>query len=418
METTERMSWYLDARYGMFMHFGLYSALAGYYKGVRTPYEAEWIMRHMEIPVAEYRRLAEDFDPTDFDADAIVRRAKEDGFRYFVFTAKHHDGFAMYDSAVSDYNIMHTPYGKDILREVEQACRKYGMKFCVYYSQMQDWDHPDGDGNTWDYPAEKKDFRRYFYEKALPQVRELLTNYGEVGLIWFDTPYDMPEELCRELADEVHRLQPMCLISGRIGYYLGDYKQTGDRCVPLCAAKVPFEVPMTMNHTWGYAKDDDDFKDAATVLQMLVDTVGKGGNLLLNLGPDATGKVPEASFRPLDEVGAWLRKNGESIYGAGAAPDFPYQLPFGGFTYRADTNTLYMHVIRYPFGKPRIVLLGLITPPLRATLADGTPTEFIHFYEKGRDEYRLKVMLPAVAPDALDTVVALPLSGKAEVQTV
>ena len=172
------------------------------------------------------------FNPVSFDAEDWVKKALDFGCRYLCFTAKHHDGFAMFDTAVSDYSIVHTPFGRDVVKELSDVCHRHGLKFCVYYSQMQDWADPDGNGNTWDYDPEKKDFRRYFDNKVKPQVRELLTNYGEIGMIWFDTPYDMPREMCAELAEFVHSIQPDCVINGRIGYGLGDYRQMGDNEIP------------------------------------------------------------------------------------------------------------------------------------------------------------------------------------------
>ena len=216
-----KMDWFREAKYGLFIHWGIYSIPGGEWKGQPAPHGSEWMMRNLEIPFKDYSRLADIFNPEQLDARFYVKKAKEWGMKYLVLTAKHHDGFALYDTAVSDYSVMHTPYGKDIVREFADACKEEGLPFGIYYSQMQDWEHPDGDGNNFDYKKDEKVFSRYFYEKALPQVKELLTNYGDVFLMWFDTPYDMPRELCAELADTVHELQPSCLINGRIGYGLG-----------------------------------------------------------------------------------------------------------------------------------------------------------------------------------------------------
>ena len=242
-------------------------------------------MRNAQIPLAEYRKLAETFDPVDFDAEAWASAAESFGSKYLCFTAKHHDGFAMYDSKVSDYNIMHTPFGRDVVKELAEACRRHNIKFCLYYSQMQDWEDPDGDGNTWDFKPEEKHFERYFENKVKPQVRELLTNYGEIGMIWFDTPYDMPVRLCRELQQYVHSIQPGCVISGRIGYGLGDFREMGDNEIPVLAYQGSWETPMTLNNTWGYSKTDESWKTPQTVIKMLIDVVGKGGNLLIRAWP-------------------------------------------------------------------------------------------------------------------------------------
>ena len=248
----DRLTWFKRAGYGLFVHFGLYSMLGGVYKGTPSPRNAEWIMRHLQIPVAEYKKLAEKFDPAALDPTDIVRRAKAWGMQYVVVTAKHHDGFALYDSKVSDYNVMHTPHGKDIIRAFAEACAKEKMPFGIYYSQMQDWEHPDGNGNTWDFEPAGQDFSKYFYGKCLPQVKELLTNYGDLCLLWFDTPYDMPKPLCEELAREVKALQPNCLINGRIGYNLGDYRQMADNSIPRNHYDGAFEVPMMVKRSIVY----------------------------------------------------------------------------------------------------------------------------------------------------------------------
>lgn len=413
----DKFAWFREAKYGLFIHWGLYAIPAGEWNGERAPHGTEWIMKNLQVPLADYRRLAGQFDPDSFDPYFYVRRAKEWGMRYLTFTAKHHDGFAMFDTKVSDYSVMHTPYGKDVVRQLADACAAEGLTFCVYYSQMQDWEHPDGNGNFWDYDPAKQDFTRYFYGKALPQVRELLTNYGKIGMIWFDTPYDMPVELCRELADTVRECQPDCLINGRIGYRLGDFREAADNQIPVLALHEPWEAPMTLNHTWGYSSRDFDFKSPAKVLDSMVRIVGKGGNLLLNVGPDAHGVIPEQSDRVLLDVGKWLRVNGASIYGTDSAPDFPYQLRWGELTYNAREKTLYCHVRDYPDFPYRILLTGLMTKVESAyLLADGTPLKFRQSYEQGRDEHRLYLFLPEQCPDRNDTVVALRLAGDAEAQ--
>ena len=416
----DRLSWFRDAKYGLFIHWGLYSILGGDWKGVTAPHIAEWIMRTLQIPLSEYRMLTKEFNPKDFDPSFYVRRAKQWGMKYIVVTAKHHDGFALFDTAVSDYSVMNTPYGKDIIRQFADACAREGMTFGVYYSQMQDWEHPDGDGNTWDFKKEEKVFSRYFYEKALPQVRELLTNYGSLGLIWFDTPYDMPKPLCEELAATVHSLQPDCLINGRIGYGLGDYRQAADNLIPLLSRPDAWESPMTLNSTWGYSQSDNDFKAPSTVIENLVRIAGKGGNLLLNVGPDAHGRIPVRSDEILSEVGEWMQQYGESVYGTSNAPDFPYILPWGELTYRKEPPTLYLHVKKYPTKAPyRILLTGLETPVESATLLkDGTPLKFTQTYEPARDEHRFRVFLPEHCPNENDTVVKVTLKGEASAQTL
>ena len=419
MENKTDMKWFTDAKYGLFIHWGLYSVLAGRWKGQDAPRTTEWIMKNMRIPLAEYKEIAKQFNPTKFDARDYVKKAKKWGMKYICLTTKHHDGFALFDTKVSDYNVMNSPYGKDIVREFADACAKEDIPFCVYYSQMQDWEHPDGNGNTWDFNKEDQDFKRYFYEKCVPQVQELLTNYGKIGMIWFDTPYDMPKELCEELADTVRACQPDCLINGRIGYGLGDFREVADNTIPVLSRSDVWESPMTMNSSWGYIKRDQTSKSAADVLQNLVRIVGKGGNLLLNLGPDENGLSPKVCTDALDVAGEWLEKYGDSIFGTTNIPNFPYLLTWGDLTYSKARKTLYFHVKKYPEFPYRVLLTGLETKVNRVTLmADGSPLKYSQSYEPGRDEHRLYIFLPEVCPDADDTVVAVELEAEATAQSI
>ncbi|MBQ7346569.1 MAG: alpha-L-fucosidase [Clostridia bacterium] len=416
----DKLKWFKDAKYGLFIHWGLYAIPGGEWEGRLAPHGTEWLMRNLQVPLADYKKLAERFNPVDFDPYYYVRKAKRWGMKYIVVTAKHHDGFAMYDTKVSDYSVMNTPYGKDIIRQFADACAAEGMTFCVYYSQMQDWEDPNADGNTWDFDPAKKEFKRYFYNKCIPQVKELLTNYGPIGLIWFDTPYEMPKALCQELADVVHECQPACLVNGRVGYGIGDYRQAADNSIPRFARNDAWECPMTLNATWGYSHRDSDFKAPSAVLENLVRVVGKGGNLLLNVGPDEYGKIPEASAQVLDTVGEWLAVNGKSIYNTVSAPDFPYLIPWGEITYNEEETTLFFHIKKYPTRAPyQVHLAGLKNRVEKVTLlADGSEIPFKQSYETARDECRFNIFMPAVCPDADDTVVAVKLDGKVEVQKI
>ncbi len=415
----EQTKWFTDAKYGLFVHWGLYSMLGGVWQGKRAPHTAEWIMKNLQIPLQEYKKLADSFYPRHFNAEEYVRLAKSWGMKYIVVTAKHHDGFALYDSAYSDYTVMHTPYGKDIIRQFADACKKEGMTFCVYYSQMQDWEHPHGNGNTWDFNPEKQDFKCYFYEKCIPQVRELLTNYGPIGLIWFDTPYNMPIDLCRELRREVKKLQPQCLINGRIGYRLGDYRQMADNSIPHCRFNGAWEVPMTLNLTWGYSNFDTEWCNAAKVTERLSLVAAKGGNLLLNVGPDADGDIPPASVKILDRVGEWLKINGESIYDTVALPDFPYDIPWGNITYNDKTGRLYFHVKNYPKLTPKVQVIGIKNKIRRVyLLKTGEELKFTQSYEQARDEERFAVYLPQECPDSTDTVVVVEPEGVPRIQVL
>ncbi|PWJ29106.1 alpha-L-fucosidase [Faecalicatena orotica] len=339
-----RQKWFKDAKYGLFIHWGLYSLLGGEHKGQKTEHIAEWIMNYLDIPAEEYRELAKSFRGENFSAEDIVRRAKEEwGMQYLVFTSKHHEGFAMWDSKCSDYNVVKaSPYGKDVLKEFQLACRKYGMKFCLYYSQAQDWDDPDGYAYGKD--NSHKNFRKYMDNKCIPQLKELLTEYGEISILWFDTPMDMKEEESRELIELVKSYQPACIISGRIGNGLGEYLSTGDNFIPRLTYEGDWEVPATLNDTWGFNKDDENWKEPDDILRLLLKIVSRGGNYLLNIGPDGTGKVPERSCEILSEVGKYVRENAEAIFGTKRVDLYPYDLEWAQLT-RKD-HKLYVHVLR------------------------------------------------------------------------
>lgn len=321
----ERMAWFREAKFGLFIHWGLYALPAGEWQGRPVPGIGEWIMSRARIPVAEYEKLAAHFNPVAFDAEAWARLAADAGMRYVVITAKHHDGFALYASRVSSYNIFDaTPFHRDPVRELADACARHGLRFGLYYSQAQDWHEPGGAGNDWDFPSnEEKDrsgaYDRYLRDKAEPQVRELLQRYGPICLVWFDTPKLITPERGQRFADLVHSLQPATLIDGRLGT-AGDYTSTGDNQVPPGGLPGDWETPATLNHTWGFKRNDTDWKSPGELVAKLVDIASKGGNYLLNVGPTAEGVIPAASQANLRAVGAWLRVHGEAIYGAGRSP--------------------------------------------------------------------------------------------------
>lgn len=321
----QRLAWFRHDKFGLFIHWGLYAIPAGYWKGQRSPGIGEWVQHRLRIPVAEYSQLAQWFNPVRFDADAWAQLAQDAGMKYVVITSKHHDGFALFKSAASPYNVVDaTPFKRDIIRELAAACAKRGLRFGVYYSQAQDWNEPGGAGNNWDFPgnAEKDKsgaYDAYLRGKVEPQLRELLTNYGPLCLIWFDTPQMMTGDRPKRLTDLVRTLQPDCLIDGRLGA-VGDYASTGDNVIPPRGTDEVFEVPATLNQTWGYRSDDHNWKSPGELIFKLVDIVSKGGNYLLNVGPTAEGVIPQPSQDALREVGAWLRINGEAVYGTGRSP--------------------------------------------------------------------------------------------------
>jgi len=411
--TAERMAWFQHDKLGMFIHFGPYSALAGEWKGHQTPVgdEAEWIMQRFNIPVAEYREMAHRFNPSRFDAEQCVALAKAAGMKYLVVTAKHHDGFAMYQSKVSRYNIVDwTPLKRDIVKELADACKKAGIRFCVYYSHREDWDDPDGYGNNWDYDRAKKNFAKYLEGKSKPQMRELLTNYGPLGLVWFDRGLDTPAH-AQEFVDMVRKLQPQCLINGRVGNYgrelMGDYQDMNDNGMPTGGLEEYWETPQTLNTTWGYSKFDQQWKSAGNVIQRLVEIVSKGGNYLLNIGPMGDGSIPAPSVATLRKVGEWMAKNSASIYGSSACP-LP-DSPWGRCT--VNGSTVYLHVFAWP-SDAILRVPGLKTEVRSAHLL----VDPAHQLKVTREHGVTSIGLPARMPDDTDAVVVLQLAGALQVE--
>lgn len=358
-----RQKWFKDAKYGLFIHWGLYSLLGGEYKGQKTDHIAEWIMNYLNIPAEDYRGLAKLFEAQKFCADEIVRRAKEEwGMQYLVFTSKHHEGFAMWDSQCNEYNVVKaSPYGKDVIKEFQLACEKYQMKFGLYYSQAQDWD--DRNGFQYGKDNSQKDFRKYLDNKCIPQLKELLTGYGEISLIWFDTPMEMTENESKELINLVKEYQPNCIISGRIGNGLGEYLSTGDNFIPRLPYEGDWEVPATMNDTWGYNKDDNNWKEANNILKLLLKITSRGGNYLINVGPDGTGNIPEKCCDVLSEVGKYVNDNGEAIFGTKRVDSYPYDLEWAQLTRKSFK--IYVHVLQ---PQMRIELLNVANKVKRAYL--------------------------------------------------
>ncbi|MCX6141931.1 MAG: alpha-L-fucosidase [Ignavibacteriales bacterium] len=421
-----KMKWFREAKFGLFIHWGLYCIPAGEWKDQRIAGIGEWIMNRAKIPVKEYEQLAAQFNPVKFHAEDIVKLAEDAGMKYIVITSKHHDGFAMYHSKVSKYNVVDaTPFKRDVLKELADACAKRGMKLGFYYSQAQDWHEPNGAGNTWDFGVDSlKNFDQYLRDKAEPQVKELLTEYGPVCLIWFDTPRMMNKDRAQRFVDILHELQPACLIDGRLGM-AGDYRSMGDNRIPNEVVREDWEVPATLNDTWGYKSYDENWKTPEDLTFKLVDIVSKGGNYLLNVGPTSEGVVPQPSQDNLRTVGRWLKVNGESIYGAGPSPfgqefgtpnpDTSKKDTRGNRLFDAKTEwrcttkpgKLYIHIFKWPSGQ--FELAGVTGNVGKAYfLADSTHKPLAVKQEKDR----VSIALPPDAPDKLDSVVTLEVATK------
>ena len=403
------LTWWREARFGMFIHWGLYAIPAGIWKGEQVAGIGEWIMFRQRIPRREYEQLAQQFNPTQFDARAWVQLAVDAGMRYLVITTKHHDGFALYRSPCCPYNVVDaTPFGRDPLSELADACRDAGLKLGFYYSQDQDWHDPDGSRNDWDFVEQEKDFAAYLERKVKPQLRELLTQYGPVGLIWFDTPYTITREHSIELRDFVHRLQPECLVSGRIGNDVGDYGSLGDNQIPAGRVLADYETPATLNDTWGFKSTDYNWKSTATLILLLIDLASKGVNYLLNVGPTAQGVIPEPSAERLRAIGAWMRTNGEAIYGTGGSP-FPYE--HDGLRMTVKPGRLFLHLLQ---PAATLVIHGLRSQVTGARLlGSAAAVRYAQDRTAAGAVDRLRLELPDLSGCDPVAVVALDLAGEA-----
>ena len=421
-----RMAWWRDAKFGMFIHWGVYAVPAGFYHDKPVPGIGEWIMNKGKIPMAEYQQFAKEFNPVKFDADAWVKAAANAGMKYIVITSKHHDGFAMFDTKVSPWGITHaTPLGRDPLQELAVACRKYGVKLGFYYSQAQDWNNGGSAiGGKWD-KAQEHDMDDYIDKIAVPQVKEILSNYGEFpAVLWWDTPHDMNFARAKKLYDTVASLKPGIIMNNRLG---GGFK--GDTETP--EQKIPargftgrdWESCMTMNDTWGFKRNDNHWKSAATIIRNLCDIASKGGNYLLNVGPTSEGLMPQPSLDRLAEVGKWMQVNGEAIYGTKATP-FGEELGaavkakdgYGSDTLVSSANdwrcttkpgAIYLIIFHWP-ADGKFELPAVKTKILKATLL-AAPAQSIAV---NQGDSGVALSLPAQAPDAIASVVRLDLADK------
>jgi len=430
-----RMQWWREARFGLFIHWGVYSEWAGVYNGhPQLKGGAEWIMNRSKIPVAEYREKAKSFNPIHYNPDTWVKMARDAGMKYIIITAKHHDGFALFNSKASDWNVVEaTQYGKDLLKPLAKACRKYGMPLGFYYSQAQDWTNPGGavsrkpasDGwlnpdsakideytknhnGHWDPIQDTRSFQDYIHEVAVPQVKELLSNYGKVAVLWWDTPTNMTKEAALEL-QSLLSIQPHIITNDRLKKpdFPGDTR-TPEQKIPGLQEidTTDWETCMTMNGTWGFRASDTNWKSPAMLIRNLCDIASKGGNYLLNVGPMADGNIPEASIRILGEIGKWMKVNGESIYGTRRA-SFP-QPAWGRVTEKIQSNgtkSLYLQIFDWPSNGKIVLPLNITSVDVIHLLTGNQPLSY------QLSDNLLTITIPAIAPDKLVSVIRVNYSN-------
>jgi alpha-L-fucosidase len=425
-ENDARMAWFREARFGMFIHWGLYAVPAGEWKGKKYGGGVEWLQSLGNIPVADYTPLLEKFNPVKYDADAWVQLAKDAGMKYIVITTKHHDGFCLWDSAQTDWDIGSTPYKKDLLKPLADACAKHGIRLCFYHSIM-DWHHPEwGDKAPWrgNAATAKPDMDKFTaYLKS--QLDELLVY--KPGILWFDGEWEnaWTHERGVDLYNYLLAKSPTLIVNNRVdkgrkgmsGFNSGSQFK-GDYCTPeqeIPASGLPgvdWESCMTMNNTWGYSAHDNKWKSTEMLVRNLIDIASKGGNYLLNVGPTSEGLIPAPSIERLQGVAAWMKVNGVAIHGTTASP-FPQTPDWGRCTTRSlpDGHTrLYLHVFKWP-ADGRLVLQGLTNEPLKASLlANAAALQVV------KDGSQLSIILPSQAADPLATVIVLDVQGTAKVQ--
>jgi alpha-L-fucosidase len=406
-----RMEWWRQARFGMFIHWGVYSVPAGTYNNTQVGGIGEWIMCHGKIPVGEYQMYAARFNPVNYDPQAWVKLAKEAGMKYIVITSKHHDGFALFDSKVSGWDVVDTtPYGKDLLKPLAEACRQNGMKLGFYYSQAQDWcQGGSACSGYWDTAAQNTGMDNYLKTIAVPQVQEILTNYGDIAVLWWDTPCEMTKERADMFAP-VLAPHPGLITNNRLGGgYRGD-SETPEQHIPATGLDYDWETCMTMNDTWGFKSYDNNWKSTEVLLRNLIDIASKGGNYLLNVGPTSLGEIPQPSIERLKEIGVWMKVNGDSIYATTASPF--EKLSWGRCTKKVDggKTTLYLHVFNWP-QDGKLLVPGLKNKVGKAfLLADKTKLK-----TQNTDD-GLVVSLPEKAIDPIATVVVLTISDELTIE--
>ena len=418
----ERMAWWREARFGMFIHWGLYAVPAGEWKGETK--HAEWILTTAQIPVKQYEKFASQFNPVKFDAKQWVTTAKDAGMKYIVITSKHHDGFCLFDSKLTDYDVIDaTPFKRDILKELSDECHSQGLKMCWYHSIM-DWHHPDYlPRRKWEKrSSEGADFDRYI-EYMKGQVKELITNYGEISVLWFDGEWESTwdHEKGKNLYKYVRSLKPNIIINNRVGKgragMAGTYDPktspgdfgTPEQEIPATGLGYDWETCMTMNDHWGYNKNDHNWKSKEDLIRKLVDIASKGGNFLLNVGPTAEGLFPQPSIERLAAMGKWMKINGDSIYGTSAS--LFSKLDWGRST--TKPGKLYLHVFEWP-SDGKLQVPGLISKAESAYLLADPKIELNIDYQSDS----AVILVPEKAPDTIVSVIVLEFKGKGEPEVV
>jgi alpha-L-fucosidase len=419
----ERLQWWREARFGMFVHWGVYSGLGNEYKGRQGGGYAEHIQRVLKIPIPEYRaEVAGNFNPTNFNADEWIRTAKAAGMDYFIITAKHHDGFAMWPTKVNDYNIMDaTPWHHDPMADLRAACKKYGVKFGFYYSHAFDWGNSNAPGNDWDYknpggdtkiggtdwwttkPEFMTQVRKYVDGKSIPQLQELIRNY-DPDIFWFDTPGKLPPSENYRIMKAVRTVSPRVVINGRIVRGWGDYDSTADRPAEFSPHEGDWEGIPTTDESYGWNKFDHSHKPTSHFIQLLAKSVARGGNVLMNVGPMGNGEIAPEDMAILKGIGEWWKVNGESIRGCGRTP---LQVQTWGESTRKG-NTLYLHVFNWPTNG-QLVVGGLKSNVKRVDLFGTTRLEPPAF--RRLNPLDLSITVPINAPDKADSVVVLECDG-------
>ena len=403
---------FTDGNYAMFIHWGIYSNLACEWKGKTYYGISEHILVREKIPPDEYMKEAGNFNPVKFDAKEIVQLAKDAGMKYIIITSKHHDGFAMFYSKVNKFNIVDaTPFARDPMKELSLACKEAGLGFGFYYSHFQDWTTPGGgNGPKTDATGKEITFDEYFKAKCFPQVNEITTEYGPIQLIWFDTPGNIDKKYAQQLVDLVHKNQPKALVSGRVGYDLGDYQTFGDMEVPKENIPGLWESVDVTNDSWGYSSFDQNWKSTKEILTNLVSTVARGGTYMMNIGPKGDGSIPQQAATALRTAGDWIKRYPQVVYGVDASP-WKHILPWGDVTVR--DNKLYLSIYQWP-SNGHLFLPGLETEIASANLLQGKDAKPVN-YRKVNDW--LDITVPCQAPEKLISVIEITLKDKPKVST-